>query len=148
MRSSSTDVPHCIMHARQYQGSKEVVIETLPGLYPEAVYYERDIDGCTPLYLACDNKASTEIIQLLLDRGPQAVSGKGKSGNTPRHCACLRGLLSLEVLVELLVQGHPDTIQEMNDCGLTPFHLLAQFYPSNTDEVLFLIQMDPEGILP
>uniref|UniRef100_A0A7S2LGS1 Uncharacterized protein n=1 Tax=Leptocylindrus danicus TaxID=163516 RepID=A0A7S2LGS1_9STRA len=71
------------LHVAALYGANERVIELLSVSYPEAAS-EPDMDGCTPLHLACYNGQITcETAELLCKAGPSAVSMKDKFQDTP-----------------------------------------------------------------
>ncbi|KAJ4856910.1 ankyrin repeats (3 copies) domain-containing protein [Trichoderma breve] len=62
----------------------------------------RDIRGWTPLHYACccAGKASTQVVQLLLEKGA-SVDVQGREGTAPIHCAARAGNLEM---VEMLLE--------------------------------------------
>jgi ankyrin repeat protein len=70
--------------ACEYGGASTEGVETLINSYPKSLV-EATGQGETPLNLACTGGASSDIIQLLLNRGPQAVKMKDNERNLPLH---------------------------------------------------------------
>ena len=73
------------LHIAALYGANERVIELLCVSYPEAAE-EADVDGCTPLHLACYHGQITGgTAALLCEAGPAALSMKDKFQETPAH---------------------------------------------------------------
>jgi hypothetical protein len=79
-------------------------------------------DGQTPLIVAFCHFAASDIIKLLLNRGPQAVKMKDHYGNYPLH-AINRYNNNHDVdLVSQVYNLYPKAIRQMDNEGETPLH--------------------------
>lgn len=78
----------------------------------------------TPLHLACEQKASKELILALLNAGAQ-IDALDQNGNTPLHLACtteINNKINFEVIKILLEKGAD--INALNSAEKTPYDLL------------------------
>ena len=81
-----------------------------------------DVDGNTPLHLAC-KKGLTKVIKKLLDNSARLdINAKNNLGNTPLHEAILYG--NLRNFVHLL--GHNPDFRIYNDEGDSPLHIASR----------------------
>ena len=129
-----------------------------------------DVMGNTPLHAACANQASKEVLEVLIEKCPAAVTKEGRDQLLPLHCAC-----SLQTsrhtciecglpwftdppakdVIEFLLQLYPEAAQKKDVSGKLPLHyacsrqvsrdgmeLLLQAYPNAVQETC------AQGMLP
>ncbi|KAH0524103.1 hypothetical protein TsFJ059_009013 [Trichoderma semiorbis] len=89
----------------------------------------RDIRGWTPLHYACccAGKASTQVVQLLLEKGA-SVDVQGREGTAPIHCAARAGHLEM---VEMLLEFGAN-IDIADGYGNTALH---EAVPNKSDDI-------------
>lgn len=106
------------LYIAAFRGNFEIV-KLLVGKYGANVNSE-DIDGDTPLAVACyENKS--QVISYLLQHGAQ-VNKKGIRGDTPLHIAVAN--CDNNVVSELILYGaNPDAINNDNE---TPLHIVLK----------------------
>ena len=94
----------CHFHfACSNQGSDKL-IELLTRKYPHAAW-EKDDEGCTPLYLAYMSDASTKAIELLISKYQVAFQERDMHGRIPIHYACqFSSEFCVQELVDLLIK--------------------------------------------
>ncbi|KAK7489791.1 hypothetical protein BaRGS_00018973, partial [Batillaria attramentaria] len=91
---------------------------------------DMDMDGSTPLHVACEDD-ETDIASLLISLDAD-VNVKDNDGNTPLHIACGNGNTQTALL---LIQHHAD-INVKNNHGYTPLHIACYFGNTQTAELL------------
>lgn len=106
----------------------------------------KDLRGRMPLHVACQSdRASPEVVRLLVNRGPSAMGMVDKSSQTPLHHACSRPSAMADS-IKLLVDRCPDALF-MRGCGyvrsMAPLHVLCR-YGGSTDLVRLLAEAKPE----
>ena len=83
---------------------------------PETPQWSKDL----PLNIACGNKASLEVIQMLIRKYPEALKVRNNDGHLPLHIACAKNA-SLEV-IQFLIQQHPDALRKKDNDDNLPLH--------------------------
>ncbi|KAK4207663.1 ankyrin repeat-containing domain protein [Rhypophila decipiens] len=80
--------------------------------------------GWTPLHFACHSSpGNSDLVWLLLQHTPSAISVQTKHGETALHLACRRGHLSMASL--LLTRGS-DPVREALNNGATALHVAVE----------------------
>jgi ankyrin repeat protein len=98
------------------------VVEKLIKYAPEALKTKTYPDGWFPLNLACCNKASLEVIEMLLKAFPKSAALRSRFGWLPLHEACHKQA-SLDVL-NLLIEAYPQSIHERDYMNNIPSRYL------------------------
>jgi ankyrin repeat protein len=101
----------------------------------------------TPLHYACSRQAPLEIIKLLLEYYPKAMTTHTKTdGRNPLHIAVVNRL-SIEG-IRAIIDAHPYCVLETDRKGLTPLHVACEGKPFRPPlEVIdLLLERYPEGL--
>ena len=112
----------------------------------QKLFENQDNGRRLPLHCACDGGATTEVIELFLERHPKAILEKvvDVSERLPLHCAC-SAKTSNEV-IELLLEQHPETQEEQNSENQTPLLSDCTSFVANR-EVIELFCFKRNGLL-
>jgi len=123
------------------------IVKLLIHFLPQAMYAFSSASEL-PLYRACESRGQLEIVEFLVNQGPDAV-GLQNSGlyqstyrNLPIHAAA--GGSDLKTL-EFLVSRDPslETLKVGNERGSSPLHCACLF--RNLEAVLYLLEQYPDG---
>jgi hypothetical protein len=93
-------------------------------------------DNETPLHIACNNNAASDLLHLLMSRGPQAARMKDCLGNYPLHL--ISGYKDPD-LVPHMFHLYPPAICQSNYRGRTPLHMACEWHNSKVGEIHFLV---------
>eukprot|EP00957_Ditylum_brightwellii_P045272 3432234-Ditylum_brightwellii.AAC.1 len=99
-------------------------------------------NGETALHLACEYRASLDVISLLLSSWPDAVKEKNSQEDIPLHVACTHGA-SLD-MISLLLSSWPDGAKEKTSLSQTPLFVACN-YKAPYDVVSFLLRSWPDA---
>ena len=78
-----------------------------------------DANGMLPLYWTCRSRASKDIIELLLNKGPGVACAKDKWKRLPFHVAC-EFEIKESVILDLLLDTNPSGMNARNQLGQQP----------------------------
>jgi ankyrin repeat protein len=136
------------LHVIVWKRPPLVLVKALIDIAPATVHL-RDSGGRLPLHHACMWGASLDVLDILVRTCPESVQKKDSTGRTPSqllklfnaadyrnengmlflHSAChfegAAATLNL-VLLQLLVDAHPESITVRDNCGRTPSQLLKK----------------------
>ena len=101
--------------------------QTLLQMFPDESIRSLDHRGNTPLHVACRFKAPVDILRLLVQANPDALSTADDTEALPLHVAC-RSNVSIDD-IQFLVERYPDAVRELNNDGALPLHLLCGATP-------------------
>eukprot|EP01047_Picozoa_sp_COSAG01_P044680 COSAG01_NODE_4062_length_5387_cov_6.700076_1_plen_1267_part_00 len=110
---------------------EEQTILYLVEQYPQACEEKVDANGMLPLHLAITNlpaEGSMKVVQLLVEKFPDACSKKDGKDQLPLHYAS-QHYVPHQVL-QLLVATHKGACSERDSVGLLPLHNLMMKRPS------------------
>ena len=101
------------------------VLQYLIDTEPSAVRVE-NVDGLTPLHVACSNRNVTPgIIHLLLDSWPGVVNHQDNHGKLPIHTLCENGFsLEEKLSLNILVEASPSSVERADAGGISQFTML------------------------
>lgn len=98
--------------------------------------------GYLPFHLACKGGESLEVIKLLLEAYPRAVSTPSTGiGNYPLHELCTRDCLELDVL-RYVVEQYPEATQRYNTYGSLPLIYATR---ARLEIVQYLVDQNPDS---
>ena len=97
-----------------------------------------------PLYVACREGMSFEVIKCIGDAFPQAYTSLNGFGNSCLHGYCLSGSMDKRVIRHLLSKNHR-AIQMENHIGILPLAYAMQKENFDTDIIKYMVQQNPES---
>jgi ankyrin repeat protein len=123
-----------------------VAVETMEFLIDGSAISTPDRAGMFPLHIAAANNASQtiEILQILLEEWPAAITETDRNGRLPIHAACTNPRISVAVL-EFIGKAYPQGYKTFDKYGNLPLHLaIARKLPN---EVLdYLMEVCPGAV--
>jgi hypothetical protein len=128
-----------LLHMACRRISTRGFMDAILGLFPDAAETlgNTSHNGSTPLHLACRRDKPFEVIEMLLERCPEALQIADNAGWTPLHVAC-RHTSSMKV-IQLLFKAYPDAAQMRTVDGGTPLHVLFRY--RGTDATVEVVQL-------
>jgi len=95
-----------------------------------------------PLYIAIEQRASFEVVDILYKACPAAVRAKSTDRDTPLHLACEQG--APPEVISLLLMEWPEATMERDVFGRTPLHCTCANFAS-AEVVSLLLEAYPEA---
>ena len=117
------------LHSAAYHGNLEIVRKLIEY---DANISAKDLDGCTPLFIASDGLYLKDrgVIRLLVERGAD-VNARAKDGSTPLHEASSHGALEV---VRLLLELGAD-VEAVDGNGKTALQVVGKSKRREADQV-------------
>jgi len=98
--------------------------------------------GVTPLYLICQQKPPTRIVQSLISIAPGTVHDADENGFLPLHVACACD--ANDDVIRLLVEADVTTKESLTVSGKTPLHLWMYKHKCSLPSIeLFKVLVSP-----
>ena len=85
-----------------------------------------------------------KVIQLLIQKHPDALTKKNREGELPLHFAC--AFSQSREVIDLLVRQHPDAIKKKNKKGILPLHLACARKGQSLKVIQLVVQRQPKLI--
>lgn len=119
-------------------GASKDVVSALIDAHPDSVKEHTAHFGWLPLHYV--ERASAEVVQLLLQKHPEAAKVKDSKGKLPLHWA-MEHTVSTAV-IKHLVEAYPDGVLQEDNHGRTPYKLGQDYH--DEEAVKVLVQAKPE----
>jgi hypothetical protein len=138
-----TPLHKAVRHGEVSVEGVELLIDACPENLTDVEHY-----GLTPLSMAITNRASNDMIHLLLNRGPQAARMKDVEGAYPLHHISMyrryRRYLHIQSQIYSL---YPEAIHKLDKCGHTPLHCACITPKPNVKEMRFLAERSVGSVI-
>lgn len=131
------------LHRALKQKSSFDVISFLLRSFLKGAQAKAGLDDLFPLYMAIENCASLEVVQLLINEFPEAIRTPNKAVNVPLHAA-MNAKSHLPV-VNLLLEVYPEAMSRPGDNNNLPAHLVAS-NSSSLEMVEFIVEKFPTDV--
>jgi len=129
-------------YACEYTPQNSDLIQFLLQQNPSAASNIFRRTGYTPLHAVCEGEPTLQVVQLLVNANPKALTTQDSWGDTPLHMACGNGA-SLEV-IEYLAHQSPETCGIQNKDGETPLDFCKETDQSE-DVINLLAKLTPQS---
>jgi len=93
--------------------------------------------------LACSNRATLNVVSLLLEYWPESIKETDENGYTSLHTACEYGA-PLDI-VSFLLNNWAGATKEKDNWGFTPLHTACR-YAASSDVVSFVLESWPDAL--
>lgn len=113
------------------------IIQKLIRAYPGALTVKGASGGLTPLHMVCNRRKVLEVIRLLIESGPEALSMISDDGFTPLHCALAHRYCDIDAsCIRLITRLNPQALEIPEPLhGDLPLHLACKYFEGDRIDV-------------
>lgn len=126
-----------------FTGADQVIMDQLKAYRFELM--EADEDGELPLHIALKNRIPSEVIMVIVNAFPDAVSIPDTYGFFPIHLAAM--YLSSKEVISLLLEIFRGGMNEPDPDGYTLVHLMIKYHV-DIDTIRFVVEKFPKSLNP
>jgi len=133
-----------IHHACEWQTVPLDVIESLYNVYPKGIQSPTKKEKSLPLHLSIQSNQGTDLVELILELYPDAVTAQDIHGRTPFISCLLQNEPSIQIL-QMLINVCPNLASIGDTKDWYPIHYAVQ-YSCSYEVVQYLISLNESSI--